>query len=148
MVSIFLAMLCSGWLSASPVSASDSEIELAARRFRLPPLLVKAMIHQESRNNETVTSPVGAMGLMQVMPGTARELGVPNAYHGLSNLMGGCEYLRYLFNRYDSKLPLVLAAYNAGPARVDKYRGIPPFRETREYVRSVLKHYETLRKSR
>jgi len=128
-------------------SPRAAEVELAARRFRLDPLLVQAIIHQESGNKEDVTSSAGAIGLMQVMPRTARELGIPNAYHGLSNLMGACEYLRYLKNRF-VKLPLVLAAYNAGPARVEKYGGIPPFRETQNYVRAVMKKYEKLRRSR
>ncbi|MBY0372077.1 lytic transglycosylase domain-containing protein [bacterium] len=144
----FIALSLLLALPAFATSSWDQEVRLAAQKFHIDPLLVKAVMDRESKGNALATSRVGARGLMQVMPQTARELGIPNAYHGMSNLMGACEYLRYLLNRYNSELPKVLAAYNAGPARVDQYGGIPPFPETQKYVQAVLKTYEKLRKTR
>lgn len=124
------------------------EIRAAANRFRIDPRLVEAMVEVESAFEPRATSPKGAMGLLQLMPGTADELGVANAYHIKSNLMGACEYLRGLLNRFRFDLPKAIAAYNAGPHNVRKYGGIPPFRETQLYVRRVLAAYGRLKKER
>lgn len=131
-------------LALSP-SHLDDKIRDAASRWSLDPRLVAAIVKVESNFKETAKSPKGAMGLMQVMPKTASASGIHNPFHPLDNLMGACEYLRLLMNRYKRKLPLVLAAYNAGPRNVDRYQGVPPFKETQNYVKSVLAIYEQLK---
>ena len=105
------------------------------------PALVKAVIHAESAFDPRALSHKGAQGLMQLMPGTARTLGVDDAFNPWQNIDGGTRHLRYLMRLYDGKLPLVLAAYNAGEAAVRRFSGIPPYRETRRYVDRVIKLY-------
>lgn len=121
------------------------KIREAARHAYLDPKLVEAVVRVESNFKPQAVSPKGAMGLMQVMPSTADECGIPNAYHAVSNLMGACECLRKLINRYQGDLRLALAAYNAGPGHVDRYNGVPPFRETRDYVQRVMAVYRKLK---
>ena len=107
----------------------------------LDPKLVEALIRVESAFNSRALSTKGAMGLMQLMPGTALDLGVENAFDVEENLRGGTTYLRSLIDRFDGDLKLAIAGYNAGPAAVEKYQGIPPYRETTDYVRRVLAAY-------
>jgi soluble lytic murein transglycosylase-like protein len=110
--------------------------ELAAR-FDLSPALIEALVWQESRWRAGAVSPVGARGLAQLMPGTARDLGV-DPDDPLANLEGGARYLREQLDRFDGDLEKALAAYNAGPGRVERAGGIPRIRETQSYVASVM----------
>ncbi len=119
----------------------DSIIRAAAQRYQLPESLLRAVIHTESNYYAHAVSRAGAMGLMQLMPKTAKGLGVRDPNDPGQNVHGGARYLRLLANRYDGDMVLVLAAYNAGAGNVEKYGGVPPFAETRSYVRSVLRRY-------
>ena len=118
--------------------AYEPLIQEHAQRHSLRPELVRAVIQVESGFNPRALSPKGAMGLMQLMPGTARDLGVLDAYDPEDNIRGGTRYLRLLLDKYDGDERLALAAYNAGPGAVDKYgRQVPPYRETMKYVQKV-----------
>ena len=118
-------------------------MDTASAAFHLDPDLVNSVIHAESGFNLRAVSPKGALGLMQLMPATANQLGVGNAFDPEANVAGGSRYLRELLERYNFDLVKALAAYNAGPKRVEQYRGVPPFRETRAYVARVVHEYNT-----
>lgn len=113
------------------------EINFAARKFAIDPALVRAVIHAESGFNAKARSPKGAMGLMQLMPGTARMLGVNAAYTPGENILGGARYLAGLLGRFKNDITLAAAAYNAGPEAVQKHAGVPPYAETQVYVQRV-----------
>lgn len=118
----------------------DEIIQTAAVRHRVDSNLIKAVIRVESDFVPHAVSPKGALGLMQLMPATARMLKVRRAFDPNANVDGGVRHLRYLMDRYQGNLRLVLAAYNAGEGAVKKYRGIPPYAETQDYVRRVLRY--------
>lgn len=120
-------------------AALDEVIEEQATAQGVSPDLVRAVIQVESAFDPNAVSSKGAMGLMQLMPATARELGVRNPFHPEENIRGGVAYLRQLLDRYDSNVELALAAYNAGPGSVEKYGAVPPYRETQAYVKRVQK---------
>jgi soluble lytic murein transglycosylase len=118
----------------------DPLIVKAARDSGVPAAMVKAVIHAESAFDPQAVSKAGAMGLMQLMPGTARELGVGQPFRADENVQGGTRYLRQLHDRYGN-WAYTLAAYNAGPTAVDRHQGIPPYAETQQYVKRVLSYY-------
>lgn len=114
-------------------------IQAAADRYGISSDLVDAVAWQESRYNPRAKSSAGAIGVMQLMPGTARTLGVTNPHDVRQNVAGGTAYLRQQLERFGNNVPLALAAYNAGPGAVMKYGGIPPYRETQNYVRQIMR---------
>ena len=116
----------------------DQTADAAARRYDLPAGLVKSVIRHESNFDPRAVSPAGAQGLMQLMPATARELGVNDPFDIRQNIDGGCRYLRRMLDHFDGDVRKALAAYNAGPGTVRRYGGVPPYPETRRYVRKVM----------
>lgn len=122
-------------------------IERAARENGLDPALLDALVQSESGYDAQARSRAGAMGLTQLMPGTAEALGVGNPFDPEQNLMAGARYLQQLINRYDGNLSMALAAYNAGPGTVQRFGGIPPYPETQSYVQKVLGIYNQRRQN-
>lgn len=125
------------------IAVKDLEpwIKSASQQHNIPDALIKAVIHVESNFNPYATSPKGAQGLMQLMPGTAEELQVSNPYDIKENIWGGTRYLGMLLQKFNNNLALALAAYNAGPQRVQQYQGIPPIKETQGFVRDVCTNF-------
>jgi soluble lytic murein transglycosylase-like protein len=119
-------------------------IKRTARKYQVDPHLVKAVVAAESNFDALAVSPKGAQGLMQLMPATAREMGVRAPFKPSENIKGGVRYLRSLLDRY-ANLGDAIAAYNAGPVAVDRYGGIPPYPETQAYVERVLRYYHEYR---
>lgn len=130
----------------SPQSTNKTEIEGLIEKYSerngLDKDFVKALVKQESGFNPNATSKCGAMGLMQLMPGTAQGLGVTNPYDAEQNIAGGTKYLRSMIDRFQGNEKLALAAYNAGPNAVKKYGGIPPYQETQNYVKNIMSMYQ------
>ena len=127
---------------APPPAHIQQLVEKSAKAHNVDPLLVQSVIQVESNYNHYAVSPKGAEGLMQLMPGTARMLGVSNSFDPGENIEAGVKYLRYLQNVYQDDR-LALAAYNAGPKAVDRYKGAPPYAETQDYVNQVGQRYQT-----
>ena len=125
-------------------NAFDQLIRQAAQQHGISEGLIKAVMHTESGFNINARSPVGAQGLMQLMPATARRFNVSNAYDPQQNIFGGARYLSWLLKRFNGDTRLAIAAYNAGEGNVDKYGDVPPFRETRDYVKRVTSRYQNL----
>ena len=119
----------------------DDIIRKASKQHGIKYEILKAIIHAESSFNPNAVSPAGACGLMQLMPENINKFNVSDPFDPHENIMAGTKFFRQLLDRYDSDLKLTLAAYNAGPGAVDQYRGIPPYRETEDYVSRVLHYY-------
>ena len=123
----------------------DPHIREAAALYVLPESFIRAVMRVESNFYVEAVSNKGAMGLMQLMPATARAMGVLDPFDARQNVLGGARFLRVLANRFGGDLVLTIAAYNAGQGAVEKYRGVPPYNETRGYVQRVLTHYYAFR---
>lgn len=118
-------------------------ISKAAETYQIPEKLITAVMKQESNFNQNAVSSAGATGLMQLMPSTAKYLGLTDSTDPDQNIMGGAKYLRQMLDKFDGNISLALSAYNAGPGNVDKYNGIPPFKETQNYVKNILNYYQS-----
>lgn len=133
--------------NSSSRNAYDSYIRASAERHGVDPALMKAMMHTESAFNPNARSPVGAQGLMQLMPATARRFKVSNPWNPAENIEGSAKYIAWLMRRFDNRVEYAVAGYNAGEGNVDKYGGIPPFKETQNYVKKVMSRYHSLYKN-
>ncbi|MGH7770134.1 MAG: lytic transglycosylase domain-containing protein [Candidatus Binatia bacterium] len=145
-------LLGGAYTERSPASVADPArfddfIFTSSNRYGVDPALVRAVVKVESDFNEAARSHKGAQGLMQLMPDTARLHNVGNAYDPEENIEGGVRHLRLLLDHYRGDVPLTLAAYNAGIKAVEKHRGIPPYSETKEYVRRVLNFHQRYSKN-
>jgi soluble lytic murein transglycosylase-like protein len=130
--------------AAAPAQAAGIEqtVESIAAQHALPAELLHSVIKVESNYNPYAVSSKGALGMMQLIPATARRFGVQNVFNPTQNIQGGARYLRYLLDLYNGNYPLALAAYNAGEGAVAKYGGVPPYKETKNYLVSVKKHLD------
>jgi soluble lytic murein transglycosylase-like protein len=127
--------------NSNPAISLNEMVNQASDQTQIDADLISSVIRAESGFNTRAVSPKGARGLMQLMPQTANQLGVPNAFDPQANVDGGTRYLRWLLDHYNYDLPKALAAYNAGPHRVDKYHGVPPYYETQAYVARIIRDF-------
>ncbi|QPC46083.1 lytic transglycosylase domain-containing protein [Mangrovibacillus cuniculi] len=140
----FLPTPTVGTVSPSGTNAPEDVKEIihaASQKYNVPVRLIEAVIKQESGFRKDAVSSAGASGYMQLMPATAKYLGVTDIFNAEQNIMGGTKYLRQMLDKFGQNIELALAAYNAGPGNVDKYNGIPPFKETTNYVKKVTATY-------
>ena len=133
-------------LNSGVTDRYDDLITEASKSHGVSFSLLKALIKIESDFNPRAISSAGAKGLMQIMPENIRALNIKDPFDPLENIMGGTRYLKQLIGRFNGKLPMALAAYNAGPNMVDRYKRIPPFKETENYVEKVMEYYSILKK--
>jgi soluble lytic murein transglycosylase-like protein len=130
------------------VSTYDHWIRAACRRHALDPALVKAVIHAESRFDPQAVSPRGAVGLMQIDPITSRALGIKDPFNPKNNIDGGVRYLKTLLKTFEGDQKLALAAYNAGPSQVYRHNGVPPFKNTKKYIKQVFRYLTYYQKNK
>ncbi|MBV8245870.1 MAG: lytic transglycosylase domain-containing protein [Candidatus Eremiobacteraeota bacterium] len=142
MVKQALGSPASGGGAPVPSAQIESLVGANAAAWQVDPALVKAIIANESGFDPNATSSTGAQGLMQLEPGTATDLGIDNAYDPVQNIWGGTRYIRGLLDRFHGDMQKAVAAYNAGPAAVEQYGGVPPYAETQNYVNNVLASYQ------
>ena len=123
----------------------DKIIETFADKYNVDGDFIKAIIKQESGFNPKATSKKGAMGLMQLMPKTAESLGISDAYNPWENVEGGVKYIKGFLDKYNNNHELALAAYNAGPGAVNRYGGVPPYKETQNYIKAIMSNYNKIK---
>lgn len=140
-IRVYLKEFPNGDVKIYSTDKYDHVITQASNRYGVEFPLLKAIIKAESDFNHRAVSRKGAVGLMQIMPANFRELKIDDPFNPWENIMGGARYLKKLLTYYQGKLPLALAAYNAGPNAVDLYKNIPPYMETENYVEKVMKYY-------
>ncbi len=128
-------------VEATPTKTTGQIVSEASEKHGVDADFIQSVIRQESSGNAKAVSKAGARGLMQLMPGTALQLGVKDSFSPEQNVHGGTQYLKELLERYNGDAVKALAAYNAGPAAVDRYKGVPPYRETRQYVQRIVRDY-------
>jgi len=145
-VRVYLKEYSNGSVSVYSTKKYDNFISQASDRYGVEFSLLKAIIKAESDFNHRAVSRAGAMGLMQIMPGNFRALNVDDPFNPWENIMAGTRHLKNLLSYYNGKLPLALAAYNAGVNVVDLYKNIPPYKETEQYVEKVMKYYQVYKK--
>ncbi len=145
---LMLCALFCGQSAFADSSRYDHLIEKHARHYGVEFSLIKAMIRQESNFKLRAVSTANAQGLMQMIPATAKRFGVTDVYSADQNIRGGTRYIKWLLKRYKGNIEFALAAYNAGEGKVDRYNGIPPYRETQHYVRRVKRFYKEYKQSR
>lgn len=133
--------------AAKPAKSTNQIVSEASEKHGVDSDFIRSVIKQESAGNANAVSRTGARGLMQLMPGTALQLGVNDSFSPEQNVHGGAQYLRELLERYHGDAIKALAAYNAGPGAVDRYKGVPPYRETRQYVQRVVRDYNKSKQS-
>jgi soluble lytic murein transglycosylase-like protein len=126
--------------SQGSISPYDHWIRAACRKHSMDPALIKAVIHAESQFDPLAVSPKGAVGLMQLSPIVTRELGIKDPFNPQLNIDGGVRYLKELLNSFDGDQELALAAYNAGPAQIYRHNGVPPFKDTKKYLKQVFRY--------
>jgi soluble lytic murein transglycosylase-like protein len=136
------------FVAIPPAHAYDVFIREASERYGVDAMLIRSVMQTESAFDALAVSRAGAMGLMQLMPEVAEELGVDDAFDPRQNVMGGTRYLRRLLNLYDGNVPLALASYNAGATNVQQYGGVPPFPETQNYVKQITHLVNASRRAR